>query len=327
MKKNKPLIQIKNLSQHFKLGKQVLKAVNDVSFTIYEGETLGLVGESGCGKSTIAKSMIRLLEPTTGQIIFDGIDIAQLKRKEMIKMRENMQIIFQDTFASLNPRMTVEEIIHEPLHIHRPNLSSKEKQKRVLTLLEQVGLPHYFSGCFPHQLSGGQRQRVCIAKALALHPKFIICDESIAALDVSIQSQIVILLKKLQREHKLTYLFISHDISMVKYLCDRIAVMYLGKIVESAPAEELCKNPMHPYTQALLSAVPIPDPCSKKNAMQLTETEEKPQVRGHGCEFHNRCSKASPLCRRKIPCKLNISQDHYVSCFECEKIAESALKN
>ncbi|MBI5274690.1 MAG: ATP-binding cassette domain-containing protein [Chlamydiales bacterium] len=316
MTTKRPILQVIDLYQHFLFSNKVTKAVDGVSLKIFEGETLGLVGESGCGKSTVAKSILRLIEPTSGQIIFDSKDITHLTQKALIPYRQNMQIIFQDTFASLNPRMTIEEIIIEPLLIYQKTTSKAEKLQKVKTLIEQVGLLPHQASYFPHELSGGQRQRVCIAKALALNPKLIICDESIAALDVSIQAQIVQLLKELQQEFKLTYLFISHDLTMVKYLCDTIAVMYLGKIVEVSSTEELCNNPKHPYTKALLSSIPIPDPDAP--IRPLTIKGEMYQVHTTGCNFSNRCELASPLCRRKIPSLINIGDGHMVSCFKAD---------
>lgn len=264
-----PLIEVEGLKKYFQLGKgKVLKAVNDISFSIQEGETLGLVGESGCGKSTAGRTILRLYEPTAGSVRFRGTDICQLSPRKMKEMRRDMQMIFQDPYASLNPRFTVTDIIGEALDIHGLAGSRKERKKRVEELLDLVGLNPDHATRYPHEFSGGQRQRIGIARALAVNPKFIICDEAISALDVSIQAQVVNLLGKLQKELGLTYLFIAHDLSMVKHISDRVAVMYLGRIVELAPSEELYANPMHPYTKTLLSAIPIPDP----------ELEEKKQL-------------------------------------------------
>lgn len=318
MENRQPILQVTNLCQHFRFSDKTIKAVDNVSFEIFEGQTLGLVGESGCGKSSIAKSILRLIEPTSGQIVFNGTDITRLKQKQLIPYRKNMQIIFQDSFASLNPRMTVEEIIIEPLMIFQKDLSKEERKEKVKTLIQQVGLLPHQTSYFPHELSGGQRQRVCIAKALALHPKFIVCDESIAALDVSIQAQIVQLLKELQQEFRLTYLFISHDLSMVKYLCDKIAVMYLGQIVETGPTDLICKSPKHPYTKALLASVPIPDP--DISIRPLVIKEEMRSIDTPGCNFNNRCELATPLCRRKKPCLKLEAPGHFVSCFKTNEV-------
>lgn len=316
MKEKKPLLKVENLCQHFKVDNRLLKAVDDVSFNVYPGETLGLVGESGCGKSTVAKSILRLFQPTSGKIFFNGEEISSIKEKKLIPIRRDMQIIFQDSFASLNPRMTVEEIIQEPLIIHKKQMSRFDQLLHVKKMLKKVGLLPHYGSFFPHELSGGQRQRVCIAKALCLEPKFIVCDESIAALDVSIQSQIVNLIKDLQKDLGLTFLFISHDLSMVKYLCDRIAVMYLGKIVEIAPTAQLCSHPIHPYTKALLSSVPIPDPEKKIGFNKIEGELPSPLSPPMGCHFHPRCSLATPLCRRKTPELETVDNFQKVRCFE-----------
>ncbi len=260
------LVEVMDLKQHFRLDKQqVIKAVDGISFTIYRGETLGLVGESGCGKSTTGRTIIRLYEATGGQVWFDGVDVhARKSRRELKQLNRRMQMIFQDPYASLNPRMTVADIIAEGLDIHELASSRGERMDKVIELLDQVGLHRDFARRYPHEASGGQRQRIGIARALAVGPEFIIADEPISALDVSIQAQIVNLMKKLQRDNDLTYLFIAHDLSMVKYISDRIGVMYFGKLVELAPADELYRNPLHPYTRSLLSAIPLPDPESER---------------------------------------------------------------
>lgn len=266
------LVEIKNLKQHFNVGRpNLVKAVDGVSFDIYKGETLGLVGESGCGKSTTGRTIIRLYDATDGQVFFDGENVhGQKSAKELKKFNRKMQMIFQDPYASLNPRMTVADIIAEGIDIHGLAKSKKARMERVYELLETVGLNKEHANRYPHEFSGGQRQRIGIARALAVEPEFIIADEPISALDVSIQAQVVNLMKKLQREKGLTYLFIAHDLSMVKYISDRIGVMYFGKLVELAPAEDLYKNPLHPYTQSLLSAIPIPDPESERTRKRVS---------------------------------------------------------
>ncbi|GJM81335.1 ABC transporter ATP-binding protein [Paenibacillus sp. HMSSN-139] len=279
MSKGKTLIEVEGLKKYFNVGGgNVLKAVNDISFSIAEGETLGLVGESGCGKSTAGRTILRLYEPTAGSVRFNGVDINQLPPKKMKAMRRDMQMIFQDPYASLNPRFTVTDIIGEALDIHGLAGSHAERKKRVEELLDMVGLNPDHATRYPHEFSGGQRQRIGIARALAVNPKFIICDEPISALDVSIQAQVVNLLEDLQDRLGLTYLFIAHDLSMVKHISDRVAVMYLGRIVELADSEELYANPMHPYTKTLLSAIPIPDPEveANKKRIQLEDTASGP---------------------------------------------------
>lgn len=267
---SKPLIEVEGLKKYFNLGKgNVLKAVNDISFSINEGETLGVVGESGCGKSTAGRTILRLYEPTAGSVRFNGTDIYKLSPGKMKAMRRDMQMIFQDPYASLNPRFTVTDIIGEALDIHNMAGSRKERKKRVEELLDMVGLNPDHATRYPHEFSGGQRQRIGIARALAVNPKFIICDEPISALDVSIQAQVVNLLQDLQKKLGLTYLFIAHDLSMVKHISNRVAVMYLGKVVELAESEELYANPMHPYTKTLLSAIPVPDPEVEANKPRI----------------------------------------------------------
>jgi oligopeptide transport system ATP-binding protein len=270
------LVEIKNLKQHFKVGRNVVKAVDGLNFTIYRGETLGLVGESGCGKSTTGRTVIRLYDATDGQVLFEGEDVHGKKSlKELKKFNRKMQMIFQDPYASLNPRMTVADIIAEGIDIHDLAKNEKERMNKVYELLETVGLNREHANRFPHEFSGGQRQRIGIARALAVDPDFIIADEPISALDVSIQAQVVNLMKKLQREKNLTYLFIAHDLSMVKYISDRIGVMYAGKLVELADADELYKNPMHPYTKALLSAIPLPDPDTERTRKRMVFDESQ----------------------------------------------------
>ena len=275
-KEQKALLEVKDLVKHFPIrqgiifSKQVgaVQAVDGVSFTVNKGETLGLVGESGCGKTTTGRLILRLLEPTSGEIYFDGKNIPELPKDEMRELRKDLQIIFQDPYGSLNPRMTVGDIIGEPLHIHKL-ARGKEKEKRVRELLDVVGLSSFHARRFPHEFSGGQRQRIGIARALAVNPRLIVCDEPVSALDVSIQAQVINLLQDLQEEYGLTYLFIAHDLSVVKHISDRVAVMYLGKIVELTDKDELYRNPKHPYTQALLSAIPVPDPTVQKERIIL----------------------------------------------------------
>src|SRR5690554_1533416 len=285
-----PLISVKNLKKHFEVGKgAMLKAVDGISFDIYPGETFGLVGESGCGKSTAGRTIIRLYDPTDGEVIFNGKNIYELSRHDMNEIRKNFQMIFQDPYASLNPRMTVEDIIAEPLEIHHIYKTHKERRDRVIELLELVGLNDEHAMRFPHEFSGGQRQRIGIARALALNPKFIVCDEPISALDVSIQAQVVNLLKELQEDLGLTYLFIAHDLSMVRYISDRVGVMYLGHMMEVANSNELYQNPVHPYTRALLSAIPIPNPAvqRKRKRIMLEGDVPSPIDPGEGCRFRS----------------------------------------
>ncbi|NLY44695.1 MAG: ATP-binding cassette domain-containing protein [Tissierella sp.] len=311
-----PLISVKNLKKHFYVGEGVLKAVDGLSFDIYPGETFGLVGESGCGKSTVGKTIIRLYEPTDGELVYDGKDIYGLSRKEMQVIRKNFQMIFQDPYASLNPRMNVEEIVGEPLDIHKVYESKADKRNRIIELLELVGLNEEHSMRFPHEFSGGQRQRIGIARALSLNPKFIVCDEPISALDVSIQAQVGNLLKDLQDKLGLTYLFIAHDLSMVRYISDRVGVMYLGHMMELAKSEELYINPLHPYTKALLSAIPIPDPEIQKNRNRIMLEGDVPSPINpkECCRFVERCRYAIDKCSEETPEFKKIKEDHFVAC-------------
>jgi oligopeptide/dipeptide ABC transporter ATP-binding protein len=315
------LLEVKNLKKYFPIkggifGKKTIKqvkAVDDVSFEVFKGETLGIVGESGCGKSTTGRALLRLLEPTSGDIYFQGKNIAHLKKNEMRILRKDMQIVFQDPFASLNPRMKVGEIIEEPLiNFH---LYDKEgRKKRVLEIMEQVGLTASQINRYPHEFSGGQRQRIGIARALATNPKLIIADEPVSALDVSIQSQVLNLLKDLQKELDLTYIFISHDLSVVKHFCDRIGVMYLGKMVEIAEKNELYHRPMHPYAQALLSAVPSPNPKKKKERIVLQGDVPSPSNPPSGCTFHPRCFECMDICSEVTPVLEEKEPGRLVSC-------------
>lgn len=319
---DRPLVEVKNLKQYFNVGrKQQLKAVDDISFAIRRGETFGLVGESGCGKTTCGRCILRVYDATGGQILFDNKEINKLSGHELQDFRRRAQMIFQDPYASLDPRMTVDDIISEGLNVHYKNLSNKEKHDLVSELLMSVGLNSEHGARFPHELSGGQRQRIGIARALALKPDFIVCDEPISALDVSIQAQIVNLLIKLQRERNLTYLFISHDLSMVKHISDRIGVMYLGKLVEVCENQRLYEQPLHPYTQALISAIPVPDPDKKGLVGQIKLKGEVPSPINTppGCKFAGRCPYATERCRQAAPELREVEKDHYVACYLYEE--------
>ena len=314
------LLQVKNLVKYFPIKKGVfrrtigwVKAVDDVSFEVYEGETVGLVGESGCGKTTTALTILRLEEPTKGQVIFDNKNITKLKKSEMRKERKDMQIIFQDPYSSLDPRMKIKDIIAEGILTHKI-VNSREKYKRVGELLEKVGISPEYMDRFSHEFSGGQRQRIGIARALALEPKIIMCDEAVSALDVSIRSQIINLLQDLQKEFNLTYLFIAHDLSVIKYISDRVVVMYLGKIVEIADKKELFADTMHPYTQALISAVPVPNPDYKKERIILKGDVPSPANPPKGCRFHPRCSKAMKICSEVEPKLEEVKSGHFCAC-------------
>lgn len=319
--KDNSLLRVKKLKKYFPVRGGLLskitgyvQAVDEISFDIKEGETLGLVGESGCGKTTAGRTIIKLLEPTAGEVNFGGKNIFELKKEELRKIRSNIQIIFQDPFGSLNPRMTVGDIVGESLVIHKIVKNKKEKEKRVKELLETVGLNPGHVTRYPHEFSGGQRQRIGIARALALNPQLIICDEPVSALDVSIQAQVINLLEDLQEEFNLTYLFIAHDLSIVKHISDRVAVMYLGKIVELASTNELYENPKHPYTEALLSAVPIPDPTLNRQRIVLEGDVPSPFNPPKGCRFHPRCRYAETICKEKEPELIDINGGHYVAC-------------
>ena len=323
MNKEKVLIKVENLTKYFPITRGVIfqreigavQAVDNVSFEIREGETLGLVGESGCGKSTTGRTILQLHRATSGKVFYGDVDLTETNDDKMRGYRRDLQIIFQDPYASLNPRMTVGSIIAEPLEVHGIG-TKKERRERVKELLALVGLNPYFINRYPHEFSGGQRQRIGVARALALNPKFIVCDEPIAALDVSIQAQVVNLLEELQEQFGLTYLFIAHDLSMVRHIADRTAVMYLGKIVELADRDVLYGKPLHPYAQALLSAVPIPDPAKERMRKRIILEGDVPSPSNppSGCRFHPRCPIAEDICKEKEPEWREILEDHWVAC-------------
>jgi len=324
---NETLLLVDDLKMHFPIYRGVfqrqvgaVRAVDGVSFDVKRGETVGLVGESGCGKSTTARTILQLYKPTAGSVTFDGTDLLKLKGEQMRQMRRKMQMIFQDPYASLNPRMTVAQLVGEPLMVHSA-ATGAEINERVAHLLELVNLNPAFASRYPHEFSGGQRQRIGVARALALQPSFIICDEPISALDVSIQAQVVNLLEELQEQFNLTYLFIAHDLSMVKHISDRVAVMYLGVIVELATRDELYTNPLHPYTQALLSAVPIPDPVAdaKRKRVILQGDVPSPANPPSGCRFRTRCPIAEAVCAETRPEFREIKPGHFVACFFAER--------
>ncbi|HSB89248.1 MAG TPA: dipeptide ABC transporter ATP-binding protein [Anaerolineales bacterium] len=324
MTADQTLIEVRDLVKHFPVRGGVLQritawvqAVDGVSFTIRPGETLGLVGESGCGKTTVGRAMLRLIEPTSGSVRFEGNDILRLRGADLKAIRRNMQIIFQDPYSSLDPRMPIGTSVGEGLRIHGIG-TRQERQTVVLETLKKVGLEPYHARRYPHEFSGGQRQRIGIARALALRPKFIVADEPVSALDVSIQSQVLNILKDLQAEFHLTYLFIAHNMSVVEHISDRVAVMYLGKIVELAPQVELFRNPLHPYTQALMSAIPMPDPRLRRQRILLPGDVPSPLRPPSGCRFHPRCPVAMPHCAVQEPRLSEVSPDHFVACWRVE---------
>ncbi|MCB0104285.1 MAG: ABC transporter ATP-binding protein [Caldilineaceae bacterium] len=317
---SKEILSVQNLKTYFPIRTGVLqrvvahvKAVDDVSFSIREGETFGLVGESGCGKTTVSRTILRLQEATDGAVFFDGEDVFAKRGSDLKALRRHMQIVFQDPYSSLDPRMPVGDIIAEGLQIHGVS-SRRERLETVQAMLEKVGLNPYHAHRYPHEFSGGQRQRIGIARALALEPRFIICDEPVSALDVSIQSQILNLLKDLQRELGLTYLFVAHDLSVVEHISSRVGVMYLGKIVETATREELYRNPLHPYTQALLSSIPVPDPRRKGKRIMLKGEVPSPVNPPSGCRFHTRCPLAVDICKQEVPAFEEKRPGHWVAC-------------
>lgn len=321
------LIEVNNLKKYFPVrgllgrSKNVVKAVDDVSFKIYKGETYGIVGESGCGKSTTGRALLRLIEPTEGSAMYEGVDLFTLSGKERMKMFKDLQMVFQDPYSSLNPRQRIGHILEEPLRIHKIG-TSKERTDIVMDILAKVGMrvDHYYR--YPHELSGGQRQRIGLARAIVVNPKLIIADEPVSALDVSIQSQVLNLLQELQRDMGLTYMFIAHDISVVRHISDRIGVMYLGKIIEEAPTDELMENPKHPYTQALLSAVPVANPEKKRERIILKGDLPSPLNPPLGCAFHTRCPYAMDICRKEVPKPRSVGNEHIVACHLDDEIGE-----
>ena len=314
---HQPLLEVKGLKEYFDINMgffrtKPLKAVDDVSFTINKGETLGLVGESGCGKTTVGRTILQLYKPTAGEIIYDGKPVKT--KADLQKFRTKATMVFQDPYSSLNPRMTVSDIVGEPLDVHHLYSSKKEREERILELLGYVGLNSEHASRYAHEFSGGQRQRIGVARALALDPKLVVCDEPVSALDVSIQAQILNLMRELQRKYQLTYIFISHNLSVVKHICDRIAVMYLGNIVEIAPKKELFDNPLHPYTKALLGAIPIPDPDIPAMQDMLEGDVPSPINPPKGCFFHTRCHGCCKECTAQKPKLINVGNEHWVAC-------------
>ncbi|RYL88127.1 ABC transporter ATP-binding protein [Sporolactobacillus sp. THM19-2] len=315
-----PFLKVENLSKEFSTHKKIgrvhkfVKAVNNVSFELHEGETYGLVGESGCGKSTTGRSILRLIEPTSGKCQYKGQDIVQLNKKQMFSIRKDLQMVFQDPYSSLNPKKRIGSILEEPMKIHKIYKTHGERTEKVMDLLNRVGLQmdHFYR--FPHEFSGGQRQRIGIARALSVNPKLIVCDEPVSALDVSIQSQILNLMEDIQEETNVTYLFIAHDLSVVRHISDRIGVMYLGRLVEEAKTDSLFSEPMHPYTQALLSAIPVANPNRKRERIHLTGEIPSPMNLPNGCAFHTRCPFAKEICKVQVPTIKKMGEDHKVAC-------------
>ena len=317
----KTILEVENLTKYFATPAGQLHAVDGVSFSIEEGKTLGIVGESGCGKSTTGRCILKLIEPTSGRIVFDGEDITSYSRRKMRRLRQEMQMVFQDPFSSLDPRQTVSQLISEPIIEHKLLSSKADIDRRTLELMETVGLAERYVNVYPHELDGGRRQRIGIARALAVNPKLIVCDEPVSALDVSIQAQILNLLKQLQRDMGLTYIFITHDLSVVKYFSDDIAVMYLGQMVEKAPSDDLFKNPIHPYTKALLSAIPLPIVGKDKPQRQLIKGEiTSPVNLPDECRFGKRCDYTADVCRRCNPSLKEVEANHFVACARCGEI-------
>ena len=321
----KYILEVKNLKKYFPLNKNLLgkpsaylKAVDNVSFKVKAGETIGVVGESGCGKTTLGRTILKLYSSDGGEIFFDGKDITNLSKKEMVKYRTDMQLIFQDPYSSLPPRMTVGEIISEAVKVHNI-VPANEVSSHVRSIMKKCGLQPQYYDRYPHEFSGGQRQRICIARALAVKPKLVICDEPVSALDVSIQAQIINLLKELQIKENLTYIFISHDLSVVKYITDQIMVMYLGNVMEHGDTNDIFDNPLHPYTQALFSAVPVPNPDVKMNRIILTGDIPSPANPPKGCKFHTRCKNCMTVCKVKAPNYIEASPKHYVACHLYDK--------
>lgn len=317
----KTILEVENLTKYFATPAGQLHAVDGVSFSIEEGKTLGIVGESGCGKSTTGRCILKLIEPTSGRIVFDGEDITSYSRRKMRRLRQEMQMVFQDPFSSLDPRQTVSQLISEPIIEHKLLSSKADIDRRTLELMETVGLAERYVNVYPHELDGGRRQRIGIARALAVNPKLIVCDEPVSALDVSIQAQILNLLKQLQRDMGLTYIFITHDLSVVKYFSDDIAVMYLGQMVEKAPSDDLFKNPIHPYTKALLSAIPLPIVGKDKPQRQLIKGEiTSPVNLPDECRFGKRCDYTADVCRRCNPPLREVEANYFVACARCGEL-------
>lgn len=318
------LLEVRNLKKYFKSSRGMLHAVDDITFTLDDGKTLGVVGESGCGKTTLGRTILHLIEPTSGEIYFEGKDISKPNKAELKAAREKMQIIFQDPYSSLNPRMSVSEAIMEPL-ILQGKLSKAEMRAETMSLMDTVGLAERFENSYPHELDGGRRQRIGIARALALKPKFIVCDEPVSALDVSIQAQVINLMLDLQEERGLAYMFVTHDLSVVKYISDDIMVMYLGQMVEKAPSNELFREPMHPYTQALLSAIPYPDIHNKKKRIIMKGEITSPINPKPGCRFMARCQYATSECEEPQILE-ELSPDHFVACCRCREIMNTSWR-
>ncbi len=321
-----PILSVRKLKKYFPIKKGVfrrvvgyVKAVDDISFDIYEGETFGLVGESGCGKTTTGMNILRLQKPTGGHIFFNDVDMASMSQRKIKNLRKDIQVIFQDPYSSLDPRMKIKDIVAEGLKIHNIGNSKEERYKMVAEILEKVGIRKEMIDRFPHEFSGGQRQRIGIARALVLKPKLIVCDEAVSALDVSIQAQVINLLEEIQDEFHLTYIFIAHDLSVVKHISDRIGVMYLGKMMELTDKDTLFKTPFHPYTKALISAVPIPDPDNKSKRILLQGDVPSPANPPSGCRFHTRCPYAKPICSQKEPELVEVEKDHFVACHLFDK--------
>ena len=312
------LLEVKNLKKYFKVPNGYLHSVDDVSFTLERGKTLGIVGESGCGKSTTGRAILRLIEPTAGEVIFEGRDITTLNKSQMRDMRKDMQIIFQDPFSSLDPRQTVSQAIEEPLKINGIIKDKNERLERVMELMKTVGLAERLVNTYPHELDGGRRQRIGIARALAMNPKFIVCDEPVSALDVSIQAQILNLMKEIQEDLGLTYMFITHDLSVINHFADDIGVMYLGRMIEKAPTETLFENPMHPYTNALLSAIPVPSIHNRKERILLKGEVGSPVNPKPMCRFATRCPYATEQCFQEEPELIEVEKDHFVACHMCK---------
>lgn len=320
------LLEIKNLKKYFGVANGgVLHAVDDVSFQIKEGETLGIVGESGCGKSTLGRAILRLHEPTDGKVIYNGMDITSFEKEEMRRMRQHMQIIFQDPYASLNPRFTIAQIIEEPLKLHNLKLTDTQRKAKVAELMDLVGLSPRMANLYPHEFDGGRRQRVVIARALSINPKFIVCDEPVSALDVSVQAQILNLMMELQEKLGLTYIFISHDLSVIKHISDNIGVMYLGQMIEKAEKGDIFKRPLHPYTVALLSAIPSVNVKEKKKKIILKGEISSPINPKAGCRFSPRCPFVKDICMEKNPSLQEVEKNHFVACHRCAEMMNGSL--